>query len=245
MLLKLGGYGFLRFLLPVFIKSTLYFISFLSAICVLGVIYISMVIFITSDMKKIVAYSSIIHMNFAFLGLLSGNINGIHGGIFLMFVHGIVSSGLFIVIGLLYKRYHTRLLQYYQGLVIIHPTLGFFFFIFLLANFAFPGTCGFIGELLVILGLFSENYLLGLILMYGVFLSALYSLLLYTRLFSGILSFMPFYSNKNRALFLSITHLEFNLLVLFLLFILFLGLFPGYYLLLIEDFTFYLYLINK
>ena len=131
-LLKLGGYGMLRFLIPLFPKATIYFLPLVYCICILGIIYTSAVTVRQVDLKKIIAYSSVAHMNFVILGLFSLNLNGIEGGIFLMLSHGIVSSALFICIGILYDRYHSRLIFYYGGLNMLMPLYSvFFFFIYI------------------------------------------------------------------------------------------------------------------
>jgi NADH:ubiquinone oxidoreductase subunit 4 (subunit M) len=121
------------------------------------VLYASLSTIRQIDLKRIIAYSSIAHMNLTVLGLFSENQQGIEGAIYLMIAHGIVSSALFFCVGILYDRYHTRLLRYYGGLILLMPLCGFFFFNFTIANMGFPGTCNFIGELLILMGLFEFN----------------------------------------------------------------------------------------
>jgi NADH:ubiquinone oxidoreductase subunit 4 (subunit M) len=128
------------------------------------------------DLKKIIAYSSIAHMNLIVLGLFSFNQHGIDGAIYLMIGHGIVSSALFFLVGILYDRYHTRLLKYYSGLVIVMPIFTIYFFIFTLANMSFPGTSNFIGEFVILLGVFNRNSFMALCGGSGIVLSALYSI---------------------------------------------------------------------
>jgi NADH-quinone oxidoreductase subunit M len=228
LLLKIGLFGIVRFLLPCFFLECIYFSPLVYTINIITIIYISFSIFIQMDVKKIIAYSSIIHMNFVSLGFFSGTLQGVVGGIYLMFTHGFVSSGLFLIIGFLYTRYSTRLIHHYGGLQNYHPMLASFFFLFSIANFGFPGTGGFVGEFLILIGVFQKNYFIGVIALFGVFLSAIYSLLLFTRIFFGI-------SNKNNSLIClgasqAITHVEFYLLSFIGAYIIFSGLFPNIYL---------------
>lgn len=180
-LLKLGTYGILRFLIPLFPLGTIYYLPFVYTFCIIAIIYGSLTTLRQIDLKKIIAYSSVVHMNFALIGLFSLNIEGFQGSIYLMLSHGIVSGALFLCIGCLYDRYHTRLLKYYSGLVITMPIFSIIFLIFILANIAFPGTSSFVGEFLIFLGIFKENTSIGLLSSTGVILSASYSVWLYNR----------------------------------------------------------------
>jgi len=180
-LLKLGSYGILRFLLPIFILGTYYFLPLAYALCIIAIIYGSLTTLHQIDLKKIIAYSSIVHMNFALIGLFAFNIEGIQGSIFLMLSHGVVSGALFLCVGCLYDRYHTRIIKYYNGLVLSMPVFSTFFLIFILANIAFPGTSSFVGEFLIFLGIFQENTTIGFLSATGVILSACYSIWLYNR----------------------------------------------------------------
>jgi proton-translocating NADH-quinone oxidoreductase chain M len=173
LLLKLGAYGLIRFLLPLFSDIIVFLNPVLVTICIYSIIYISFIILRQLDLKRIIAYSSIIHMNFILLGLVILNKNTIIGGIFLLISHGIVSSALFICIGFLYERYHTRVLLYYKGISVVMPIYSIFFFIFMLANASLPGTSNFTGEFLVILGIFEFNNFLVFFLLLGLFYSAL------------------------------------------------------------------------
>jgi proton-translocating NADH-quinone oxidoreductase chain M len=173
LLLKLGAYGLIRFLLPLFSDIIVFLNPVLVTICIYSIIYISFIILRQLDLKRIIAYSSIIHMNFILLGLVISNKNTIIGGIFLLISHGIVSSALFICIGFLYERYHTRVLLYYKGISVVMPIYSIFFFIFMLANASLPGTSNFTGEFLVILGIFEFNNFLVFFLLLGLFYSAL------------------------------------------------------------------------
>jgi NADH-quinone oxidoreductase subunit M len=157
-LLKLGVYGFLRFSLVLFPEASFFYSPIVYLLSVLGILYASTAAIRQTDLKRIIAYSSIAHMNFGILGLFSLNLVGIQGSLFLMLAHGIVSAALFFCIGVLYERHHSRNLFYYGGLVQTMPLFSFYFLLFSFANIGLPGTCNFIGELLIILGLVSNNF---------------------------------------------------------------------------------------
>lgn len=157
LLLKLGGYGFLRFTLPMFPVGCAYYSYFVYLLATVSVIYASLSTIRQNDLKRIIAYSSIAHMNLIVLGLFSFSYQGIDGAIYLMIGHGIVSSALFFCVGVLYDRYHTRSLRNYSGIVQVMPIFSVFFFFFTLANMSFPGTSNFVGELLILSGLFQKN----------------------------------------------------------------------------------------
>ena len=215
-LLKLGGYGMLRFLIPLFPKATIYFLPLVYCICILGIIYTSAVTVRQVDLKKIIAYSSVAHMNFVILGLFSLNLNGIEGGIFLMLSHGIVSSALFICIGILYDRYHSRLIFYYGGLNMLMPLYSVFFFLFTLANMGLPGLSNFVGELLVLIGLVNMSPLIAILAAIGTILGAIYSIWLYNRLMFGNLQieFIQEYADLNKREFFILFWL-FSLVIFF------------------------------
>jgi NADH:ubiquinone oxidoreductase subunit 4 (subunit M) len=155
-LLKLSGYGLYRFVLGTFYNSTVFFTPLIYTISLLGIIYVSAITLRQIDLKKIIAYASIAHMNYVTLGIVTANLYAITGSIFLMLGHGLVSSALFFCVGFLYDRYRSRLIFYYQGLIFVYPCLSFFFFFFLLANTSFPGTINFVEEFLVLPGVFSK-----------------------------------------------------------------------------------------
>jgi proton-translocating NADH-quinone oxidoreductase chain M len=157
LLLKLGGYGFLRVFLTLLPDACIFFAPTLQTLSLIGVIYASLSTIRQIDMKRIIAYSSIAHMNLAILGLFSNDYHGIEGSIYLMLAHGVVSSAMFFCVGVLYERYHTRLIRYYGGLVTVMPVFASFFMVFSLANMSLPGTCNFIGEFLIFVGLFGLN----------------------------------------------------------------------------------------
>jgi NADH-quinone oxidoreductase subunit M len=176
LLLKLGGYGFLRFTLPLFPIANLYYNPLIYSLAVISVIYASLSTIRQIDLKRIIAYSSVAHMNLVVLGLFSYTQQGIDGAIYLMIGHGIVSTALFFCVGVLYDRHHTRLLEYYGGLAQMMPSYVVFLFFFTLANMGFPGTSNFIGELLILVGLFEKNIPILLLSASGIVFSAIYSI---------------------------------------------------------------------
>jgi NADH-quinone oxidoreductase subunit M len=185
LLLKLGGYGFLRLLLPSFYASNFFFSPYIKTLCILSIVHASLTSARQVDLKRIVAYSSIAHMNFGILGLFSLNLVGIQGSLFLMLAHGIVSAALFFCIGVLYERYHSRNLFYYGGLVQTMPLFSFYFLLFSFANIGLPGTCNFIGELLIILGLVSNNFFVLVFASSGVVFSVMYTITMLNKVIFG------------------------------------------------------------
>nr|AEO21071.1 NADH dehydrogenase subunit 4 [Silene conica]AEO21072.1 NADH dehydrogenase subunit 4 [Silene conica] len=202
-LLKLGTYGFLRFSIPLFPEATLFFTPFIYSLSALAIIYTSLTTLRQVDLKKIIAYSSVAHMNFVTIGLFSLNIQGIGGSIIPMLSHGLVSSALFLCVGLLYDRHKTRLVRYYGGLVSTMPNFSLIFLFFTLANMSLPGTSSFIGEFLILVGAFQRNSLVATLAAIGMVLGAAYSLWLYNRLVSGNLKpdFLHKFSDPNRREF--------------------------------------------
>jgi NADH-quinone oxidoreductase subunit M len=176
LLLKLGGYGFIRVLVPLFPLATKYYLPLVYTLSIISIIYASMIALRQIDIKKIIAYTSIAHMNLVVLGIFSMTVYGIAGAIFLMIAHGVVSGGLFLVIGVVYERYHTRLLNNYGGLVQTMPMFATVFLILTLANLSFPGTCNFIGELLILIGIAKTNKLVFLLSGTTMVFSAAYAL---------------------------------------------------------------------
>ena len=186
-LLKLGGYGFLRFSIPTFPEASIYFTPFIYLFSLIAIIYGSLTTLRQVDLKKIIAYSSIAHMGFVTIGLFSFNLQGLEGSIFLMLSHGLISSALFLCIGILYDRHKTRMIKYYSGISQVMPIFTTFFLFFILSNIGFPGTSSFIGEILVFLGLFQFSSILVLFIILNTILSAGYSIWLYNRLSFGVL----------------------------------------------------------
>ncbi|VAI04831.1 unnamed protein product [Triticum turgidum subsp. durum] len=184
-LLKLGTYGFLRFSIPMFPEVTLCFTPFIYTLSAIAIIYTSLTTLRQINLKKIIAYSSVAHMNLVTIGMFSPNIQGIGGSILLMLSHGLVSSALFLCVGVLYDRHKTRLVRYYGGLVSTMPNFSTIFFFFTLANMSLPGTSSFIGEFLILVGAFQRNSLVATLAVLGIILGAAYSLWLYNRVVSG------------------------------------------------------------
>jgi len=184
-LLKMGGYGFLRFSIPMFPVATQDLAPFIFTLSVIAIIYTSLVALAQEDVKKLIAYSSIAHMGFVTMGLFTLTQQGLEGGIFQMISHGIVAAALFLCVGIIYDRMHTREIAAYGGLVARMPIYAFTFIVFTLANVGLPGTSGFIGEFLSLVGAFQVNTWVAFLATTGVILSASYALYLYARLFYG------------------------------------------------------------
>jgi NADH-quinone oxidoreductase subunit M len=184
-LLKLGGYGFLRFSLPMFPQASVEFAPLIYALSVVAIIYTALVALVQEDMKKLIAYSSVAHMGFVTMGLFAMTTQGVAGGIFQMISHGIVSAALFLCVGVIYDRMHTREIAAYGGLVNRMPVYAFAFMIFTLANIGLPGTTGFIGEFLTMLGTFRVNNWVATLAAFGTILSAAYALWLYRKVIFG------------------------------------------------------------
>ena len=186
-LLKMGGYGFLRFSLPMFPDASHYFAPLVFAMSVIAIIYTSLVALVQEDMKKLIAYSSVAHMGFVTMGLFSMNPLGVQGAVFQMVSHGLVSGALFLCVGVVYDRTHTREIAAYGGLVQRMPLYAVALMIFTLANVGLPGTSGFVGEFLSLLGVFAVNSWVAFFATTGVILSAAYALFLYRRIVFGVL----------------------------------------------------------
>ena len=181
-LLKMAGYGFIRFSLGLFPDASLYFVPLVYTLSLIAIIYTSLVALMQEDMKKLIAYSSVAHMGFVTLGIFTMTQQGIEGSIFQMISHGLVSAALFLCVGVVYDRLHTRLINRYGGLVSIMPKYAIVFMVFTLGALGLPGTSGFIGEFLVLMGAFKKNILVATIASLGVILGAAYMLWLYLSL---------------------------------------------------------------
>jgi NADH-quinone oxidoreductase subunit M len=184
-LLKMGGYGFLRFSLPMFPLASADLAPFIFTLSVFAIVYTSFVALMQEDIKKLIAYSSVAHMGFVTMGLFAVNAQGVQGGIFQMLSHGIVSAALFLCVGVIYDRMHTREIVAYGGLVNRMPIYAAVFMVFTLANVGLPGTSGFIGEFLTLIGTFQVNTWVATLAATGVILSAAYALWLYRRVIFG------------------------------------------------------------
>jgi len=186
-MLKLGGYGFLRFSLPMFPLASDLFAPFVFTLSVIAIVYTSLVALMQDDIKKLIAYSSIAHMGYVTMGIFAANTQGVQGAIFQMLSHGIVSGALFLCVGVVYDRLHTREISAYGGLVNNMPKYAVALMVFTMANVGLPGTSGFIGEFLTIIGVFRVNTWVALFAATGVILSASYALWLYRRVIFGAL----------------------------------------------------------
>ncbi len=184
-LLKMGGYGFIRVSLPMFPEASVYFAPLVFALSVIAIVYTSLVALMQEDIKKLIAYSSVAHMGFVTMGLFSMNEQGIQGAMFTMISHGLISGALFLSVGVIYDRMHTREIKAYGGLVNRMPMYAVVFMILTMANVALPGTSGFIGEFLTLMGAFRSNTWVAFFATTGVILSAAYALWLYRRVVYG------------------------------------------------------------
>jgi NADH-quinone oxidoreductase subunit M len=184
-LLKMGGYGFIRFSLPMFPLASTQLTGFMFFLSVVAIIYASLVALAQTDMKKLIAYSSVAHMGFVTLGIFTFSTQGLEGAVFQMVSHGIISAGLFLCVGVVYDRMHTHEIAAFGGLVNRMPIYAAFFMVLTLGNVGLPGTSGFIGEFLTLLAAFKVNTLVAFCATTGVILSAAYALWLYRRVFFG------------------------------------------------------------
>ncbi|MBI1388269.1 MAG: NADH-quinone oxidoreductase subunit M [bacterium] len=194
-LLKTGVYGFLRFAVPIFPEAVVYFTPWLMALALIGVIYGAMVAMVQQDVKKLVAYSSVSHMGVLLAGLLAWNVQGLSGGILQMINHGLSTGGLFLVVGMIYDRRHTRDVEQFGGIAKVMPVYAAFFMIFALSSIGLPGLNGFVGEFLILAGLMGSNITATVLAATGVILGAAYLLRLYKRMMFG-----PITVEENRGL---------------------------------------------
>ena len=220
-LLKLGVYGFLRYSTILFPTASFYFSPLIYLLSVIGIIYTSLTAIRQTDIKRIIAYSSIAHMNLVTLGIFSFTVMGIEGSILQSLSHGFVSGGMFFLVGILYDRYHSRLLYYYGGLVHTMPLYSSFLLLFTLANIALPGTSSFVGEFLLFCGIYQSSIMICILSAISVILCGAYSLWLYNRLVFGNLKTL--YTKKFKDLNLR----EFILLLFLLVPILIIGVSPS------------------
>ena len=187
-LLKMAGYGFLRFSIGLFPLASDYFTPLIFTLSIIAIVYTSLVALVQEDMKKLIAYSSVAHMGFVTIGIFSLTKQGLEGSIIHMMSHGLISAALFLCVGVLYDRYHSRMISSYGGLVNIMPKYALVFMIFTLGALGLPGTSGFIGEFLVLVGVFQINILVAILASLGVILTATYMLWLYRRVVFGKLN---------------------------------------------------------
>ena len=219
-LLKMAGYGFLRFSLPMFPLASEYFAPLIYILSIIAIIYTSLVALMQEDMKKLIAYSSVAHMGYVTLGIFTFTKQGIEGSIFQMISHGLISAALFLCVGVVYDRLHSRMISTYGGLVNYLPKYSFLFVVFALAGLGLPGTSGFLGEFLVLAGTFQKNYLVSMLATFGVVLGAAYMLWLTKRVIFG---------NTNNAEIKNlkdINNLETLMLATLALLVIFFGFYP-------------------
>lgn len=219
-LLKMGTYGLLRFLVALFPEGSVFFTPLVYVLSIVAVIYTSVTTLRQVDLKKIIAYSSVAHMGFVTVGLFSFNIQGIEGSLIIMLSHGFISGGMFLAIGVLYERHHTRLLKYYAGLAQVMPCFSAVFLFFSLGNLGFPGTSSFIGEFLVLAGSFKSNTIVTFFIAFGMILSAAYSLWLCNRILFGCLK------NTYIAQYQDLNLREFLIFLPLIILIFWVGIFP-------------------
>jgi len=184
-LLKMAGYGFLRFSIGMFPVASEYFIPLIFILSIIAIIYTSLVALMQEDMKKLIAYSSVAHMGFVTLGIFTFTSQGIEGSIFQMLSHGLISAALFLCVGVLYDRVHSRLISSYGGIVNVLPKYSLVFGVFMLSALGLPGTSGFVGEILILIGAFQKSFLVAILASVGIVLGAAYMLWLYKRVIFG------------------------------------------------------------
>lgn len=223
-LLKMGGYGFLRFSIPMFPDASIYFTPFIYTLSVIAVIYTSLTTLRQVDMKRIIAYSSVAHMGFVTIGMFTLNIQGIEGSMLLMLSHGIVSSALFLCVGVIYDRHKTRIIKYYSGLTVKMPMFSMIFLFFIMANLGLPGTSSFVSEFLVLAGAIKSNGFVTALAATGVIWGAGYSIWLYNRVAFGNIR------TSHISAFHDIDRREFMVFLPCILLVLIMGLYPEIFL---------------
>jgi NADH-quinone oxidoreductase subunit M len=220
-LLKMGGYGFLRFSLPMFPEASEYFAPMVFWLSIIAIIYTSLVALVQEDMKKLIAYSSVAHMGFVTLGIFTATTQGIEGGIFQMISHGIISAALFLCVGVVYDRLHSREMARYGGLVKNMPKYATVFMVFMLGSVGLPGTSGFVGEFLTLLGAFKVDTTVAFLSTTGVVLGAAYMLVLYRRVIFGE------QVNKDAAVMPDLDRREFSYFIPLVILVIALGVSPA------------------
>ena len=219
-LLKMGGYGFLRFSVGMFPFASEYFTPFIFTLSVIAIIYTSLVALMQDDMKKLIAYSSVAHMGFVTMGIFTFNKQGVEGSIVQMFSHGLISAALFLCVGVLYERTHSRMIKSYGGIVQVLPKYSFLLMIFALGTLGLPGTSGFVGEFLILVGTFKVNILVAVLGSIGVILAAAYILWLYKRVVFGKLE------NPQLKKIKDVNFSEGSILIILSFMVLFFGMYP-------------------
>lgn len=237
LLLKLGTYGLVRFSLKLFPEATTYFSSFINIFAILSVLYTSLTAIRQIDMKKIIAYSSVGHMNVVLIGLLVLNIENIEGAIFQMLSHGIVSAALFFCVDSFYSRYKVRSIDYFGGLVVTYPLLSVVFLIFSLANISFPGTSNFVGEFLIMFGVFPYNSVIVTLASLNMIIGAAYTLWAYNRVVFGNIR------NKYLLKHFDLTAGEFIRYFILIIVMLIIGIYPSFVLNSLHEYVLYLVMV--
>jgi NADH-quinone oxidoreductase subunit M len=223
-LLKMGAYGFLRFSLPMLPEASHYFAPLIFTLSVIAVIYTSLVALVQQDMKKLIAYSSVAHMGFVTIGIFAFNMQGIEGAIVQMISHGLVSGALFLCVGVVYDRLHTREISSYGGVVTVMPRYAAIFMFFTMASVGLPSTSGFVGEFLILLGIYKVSTWVAFLTTTGVVLGAAYMLWLYRRVVFGAVS------NPKVSTMKELSGREMTLFIPVILLTLWLGIYPKPYL---------------
>ena len=220
-LLKMAGYGFLRFSLPMFPLASEFFTPLIFTLSIIAIIYTSLVALMQEDMKKLIAYSSVAHMGYVTLGIFTFTKQGIEGSVFQMISHGLISAALFLCVGVVYDRLHSRMISTYGGLVNYLPKYSFLFIVFALAGLGLPGTSGFLGEFLVLTGTFQKNYLVAMLATFGVVLGAAYMLWLTKRVIFGQIK------NDQIKNLKDVNKFEILMLIILALLVIFFGFYPA------------------
>jgi NADH-quinone oxidoreductase subunit M len=223
-LLKMGAYGFLRFSLPMLPEASLFFQPLIFTLSVVAIIYTSLVALAQEDMKKLVAYSSVAHMGFVTIGIFTVSVQGVEGALFQMLSHGIISAALFLCVGVVYDRIHSRDIARYGGLVHRMPAYALVFMVFTLGALGLPGTSGFIGEFLSLLAAYQTNRLLAVLASIGVVLGAVYMLWLYRRVMLGVLE------KEELKSILDLNRREVAIFTPLVVLVLWMGIYPEYFL---------------
>ena len=219
-LLKMGTYGFVRFAMPMFPEAVPYYSPILCTLAVIGIVYGALVAMVQPDVKKLVAYSSVSHLGYVILGLFALNAQGVQGSILQMVNHGISTGGLFLLVGMIYERRHTRMIRDFGGLASVMPVYSFFFMVVTFSSIGLPGLNGFVGEMLILLGVFEFNKAFAIVAALGVILGAVYMLWMFRRVFFG-----PVVHEENRKL-KDLNLREMSIMVALLVFIVWIGVYP-------------------
>jgi NADH-quinone oxidoreductase subunit M len=223
-LLKMGVYGFLRFAIPLFPAAVVAATPLISWLAIIGIIYGAVMCVMQTDLKRLIAYSSVSHLGYVMLGIFALNMQGLEGGIYQMINHGISTGGLFLIVGMIYERRHTRMISDFGGLSKVMPRLAVFFMIVTLSSIALPGTNGFVGEFLILLGVFRSNILYGVLATTGVILGAVYMLWMFQRVMFGKIT------KEENSRLKDLTKRETVILCSIALFVFLMGLYPGAFL---------------